>query len=1149
MSRKKIVLLALLGGLLILILLLPTLLSTSVILHRLLATVNASIPGSLSIDSCTVGWRQPLTCTQIVYTDPDQGLQANISGLKTNQGLLALAGSPWDFGTITVDNPVIEVSPRPGPTGPKGQPTAGAPPQKTAPGPAAPSKHKPPVWKKLKGHLKINNGVLVLNRDAQAFRGKVGRFQADATLARSTLTYKLKWLTPDDLGSLLARGFVNLPSRRAQIPDQLEAKMDVRITDLQIDSLLALAALRSNIPHGKGIIQGNLSLDLRSLKNIQAKGSLNGRDLEFNGGFLGPDHPRLHRFNLTVDARLKEGKVWDLTRCDLVADPGSVHVHGNYDQGIGNINCNGQLDLPQLFAQIPHLLRMRQDTAITIGNLEFSAGITGNTRALTLVARSQVKDIKGRQHGRSFAWDTPISLNIDAQKHGAMVDISRLLIDSSFFHIQGKGSPKAFSLKGNANLKQASHELGKLFTLAWTGTGQLKMQLASRLTHGDWYDVDSSIDIDNFSLFRDHKSIVPAHFFSLTGILQAPLSFLAGNKHLDFHYDVTSWLGSLKLVGRHIGRQSRGLTGNLDISGGLGLARLSRLLHDLHLLPAATNFMGNLHLNASGFADQGFIELRTLDAKIAQFQLDTPTLRYADPWVHLWFPLPRREAKAPMIIRPLRISDRLDRFAARGSGWSGINLETRSLFVHGLRLAGKLGQAHIRRLNVADWQHPAQGLDAALQTSVDLQPMTGFLKTSGHLPPALALTGRSDLDLQVLSHGPDNQQVTVQLHGKKVSVHKEAHPLLTGEYFRASAQLQGELQGGDIDLNELVLESRPLTLRATGKLQRLGRQQLELQGVVTPDLARIGTLLNNAAGIKVRLEGSRPESFHLLYPLVADQQQKKTKLRFSSQIEASRLDFGGFALSRLKMPLDIKNGFLNTRINSQINGGLLSLAPRINLVRQPMLLTVADNTQVLTDVQLAGGLTKGIIGKLHPLFGTLARPAGVLSATLEKFSWPLGPEGARQAELGIRFDVSRVKLSASAILAEILHLVKIDDTDLKLRDANITCKGHDGRISCSPVKVTVADSEMVFSGSVGFDKSLDYLVAIPVTRNLVGKEGFRILEGTAIRVPIRGTLDQPSFDADMITAAIGDLTRQAASRAIEKQVEKVVPNLLDKLFK
>ena len=106
-------------------------------------------------------------------------------------------------------------------------------------------------------------------------------------------------------------------------------------------------------------------------------------------------------------------------------------------------------------------------------------------------------------------------------------------------------------------------------------------------------------------------------------------------------------------------------------------------------------------------------------------------------------------------------------------------------------------------------------------------------------------------------------------------------------------------------------------------------------------------------------------------------------------------------------------------------------------------------------------------------------------------------------------------------------------------------------MSCTPLKILVADSEMTLGGSVGFDGSVDYLLEIPVTKNLVGREGYRFLQGTTIKVPIRGNGNQLDYDRTALSEALSGLMTQAAESAagkvIQQQVDKILPGLLDGL--
>jgi len=135
------------------------------------------------------------------------------------------------------------------------------------------------------------------------------------------------------------------------------------------------------------------------------------------------------------------------------------------------------------------------------------------------------------------------------------------------------------------------------------------------------------------------------------------------------------------------------------------------------------------------------------------------------------------------------------------------------------------------------------------------------------------------------------------------------------------------------------------------------------------------------------------------------------------------------------------------------------------------------------------------------------------------------------------------------VLKQILDMAGLADQPMSLQRSEITCNGDDGRISCTPLEILVADAKMTLTGSVGFDGSVDYLLEIPVTRNLVGREGYRFLQGTTIKVPIRGNGHQLDYDRSLLSDALAGLMTQAAEntagRVIRQQADKILPGLLD----
>ncbi|MCI5160336.1 MAG: hypothetical protein D3906_18305, partial [Candidatus Electrothrix sp. AUS1_2] len=305
--------------------------------------------------------------------------------------------------------------------------------------------------------------------------------------------------------------------------------------------------------------------------------------------------------------------------------------------------------------------------------------------------------------------------------------------------------------------------------------------------------------------------------------------------------------------------------------------------------------------------------------------------------------------------------------------------------------------------------------------------------------------------------------------------------------------------------------------------------------------------------LNIEATGKKKEKFSLYYPLAAEKKENaKIDLRFAATIYADSFSQSGIDISRLTLDTDMKEGVMASVVKGTLNKGWLQFSPRIDYTRQPPLLTLAEGEQMLTDVHLEEALTEGILKKIHPVFGALAEPAGIINVRLDRFSLPLDEKGMEKIDFKVYFDLKAVALDAKGVLSSILDTAGYTDKTLTMKNKDLTCESVQGRISCSPIKVTVADSEMVISGSAGMDGSLNYIVEIPVTQRLLGKKGYELLKGTTLKIPIKGTREKPAYSRDALTEASSELLKQAAGQAtrniLREQVDKAVPDLLNGLF-
>ncbi|MCI5211485.1 MAG: hypothetical protein D3910_22495, partial [Candidatus Electrothrix sp. ATG2] len=460
----------------------------------------------------------------------------------------------------------------------------------------------------------------------------------------------------------------------------------------------------------------------------------------------------------------------------------------------------------------------------------------------------------------------------------------------------------------------------------------------------------------------------------------------------------------------------------------------------------------------------------------------------------------------------------------------------------------------VERIFLDDWQKKPTPAIKALQVSgrSDLAKLTTLLQQLGAMQPEQKFGGDAVFSLDLAEKNKDIEiagttsrgnsgtvkldidQFTYSTIGKKTRGKKAKEELLIEQeklVFRS--RLHGDLMAGNVQFNTFDIESAPLSLQADGELQTSGKKpHFSLDGHATPDLASLVAILNGMYPLGIQATGKKKEKFNLYYPLSPEEKEKaKINLRFATKVYADSFSKSGIDVSRLTLDTDMKKGVMANVLKGTLNEGWLQVSPSIDYTQTPPLLTMAEGEQILTDVHLEEALTEGILKAIHPIFGSLATPVGVINVRMDRFSLPLEEKGMEKVNFKAFFDLSGVALEPKGVLSSILDMAGYVDRTLTMKKKSITCEGVQGQISCTPIKVTIAGSEMVISGSAGMDGSLNYIVEVPVTKRLVGKKGYALLKGSTLKVPIRGTKDKPIYSRKALMQASSDLLKQAAGQA------------------
>jgi hypothetical protein len=206
-----------------------------------------------------------------------------------------------------------------------------------------------------------------------------------------------------------------------------------------------------------------------------------------------------------------------------------------------------------------------------------------------------------------------------------------------------------------------------------------------------------------------------------------------------------------------------------------------------------------------------------------------------------------------------------------------------------------------------------------------------------------------------------------------------------------------------------------------------------------------------------------------------------------------------------KAVLTVDNVNLSFSVEDSKNGSMLTLAPVTIFKKQKLTPAVGDQLLHLIVPTLAD-LT-GVQGEISLSFETFRVPLGVTKSEFEK-----------RVELAGKLQLDQVSVSVKTPLLETLVKVLADmygkkpsDVVRVVKTADIRFQVRDGRMYHEGLRFGFPDISpdllITSQGSVGFDKSLDFVLTVPSV--LVDKNDLEIKKAPPVHFRITGTIDKP----------------------------------------
>ncbi len=1089
---------------------LPAVLSSEALKPRILQAVNERLPGKLQVAQWRFKWFSGIEAKGIIYDHQEEHIFIEVAEIKGYRGLVQLMANARNLGGVEVIKPQVlfyltdNQRRKPSKTGEPSQ-AAGLP--------------------AIAGILKITDGTIRtvnLKGDEKTVVKDLDLF-LDVSDIEKPIIYRVLLTSGDSIGRFSGEGTLTLSADNPLDLNAIQSDASLKVSNWELEDTLAILASQGNYPHGKGRINADLNVKGSSAEALNLKGNLSVSRLELWGGPLKTDHPRFKDIATELDANISRGSL-SLKQLSFKSSVAQGTAQGSAsDQGDNKLSGSASINLAELFSQMPQTLNLRQDTNLSEGTLLLSYNVNTTETVTAFDTSARIDRIKGASSGKPISWNQPISLKARGEKRPDGIQLAKLSLRSAFINADGQGD--LANMKGtlSADLAVALREFKKFVDIKeWDASGKLFARVDIKETAPGINDALLNLDTRSLALSRNGRTILPQQDAKadLKTTIRRAANFSASEfQQLNLSVQSTLAKGNFRADRFQLADSSDfPSVRNLAIDAGFNLQQISDVLRNFKILPATNRLAGNAHLKTSGtLADRQL----TLNST----RVDARNFKY------------RAGQK--------QISE--ERLTVQTEG--KLNFVARSVDLAPMNINSSAGTITVPRLAVNDWSNFQNDMKTRAQADLDLAKLFKAYGDFIELPEKTRVAGKGKVDLDVDFSSPSAQFLKVRADLSPFQMTSDTLPPIAEDRVKLTADLKRKPDGSVLTIENIQLNSTPLSLSAAGNLDQTGgRNKLDAAGSINLDLKMLSPFLEKIAGPRqITITGRGENPFQL--KMVSGGKRWTDSLRqtdFSGAIRADSINAFGLGISATEIPIRVANESALAKLAATANGGQLNLEPTLHLQKEPYMLTLPQDSYILKDVEITDAIAEQLMSKLHPVFQGSVQAEGQVDLHMQRFNWPLDNKDRDKTDFAGTLSLRGVRINSTKMLTGILALMGVRGNEMDFGDLDIEFVARNGRIETSPIRLEIDGYPIALHGSVGFDKSLDYVAKIPITPKLVGDRAYTYLEGVTIDVPIRGNSSNPDINKGAVQQASSSLAEQALQKSLQKGVQNVLEQLLKK---
>lgn len=1092
--------------------------------------VLADLKGRAVVGDADLGWFSPVELRDVSVTDTAGRPVLTAARVTSSKTLLQLARDQADLGTFTVESPVLEVVCEPGKTN-----------VEDAIANYLADDGTPPKPERIGVGVKVTGGRVVLKESGREGERVIEAVALTVMVPRSrsepvALTVAAATPAPEKPGTLDLDATFGTSA-------ELKAKAD-RFALGELGPLLRRFAAGTELG-------GQLTADLSGRWSADSgkphaavEGRLELAGLDLAGPWIGPDRVRLKQVVLPCKAAL-DGDELRVERADLTCDAGTVAVGGvvRLDEPTDKLlarpglRADADVDLAKLAAIVPRLLRVKEGTELREGRVAVHLASGARDGGTTWEGSVRTTALRGTRDGRPLAWEQPLRADFAGRlRPDGRPVFDKLECLSDFVGFAARGSPEEFVARADVDLDRLAARLGEIVDLGgikFGGRADVTLQTGPR--PGSGVTANATVKLTKFTFAEGTGHAItepeltvavraagafepggPARIDAgdvkltaagdeLSAVLQAPVtdarSLQSGKLAAKLTGDLGRWRNRIGAV--------TGIPADWVVAGAATATGTVALTADGLAVEGASAYLTNARFRGAGVElDERFFKAETgvtWDRKTGAVAL-TNVVLHCDTAV---FTTPRLELKPTPGGYAV---------AANGKLTANVNRVQRALKLQ---------------------SDPADG-DAVNGLAIG----TVGLRTTGN-----AIGFDADLKVDGVIFGPP------------------AKPTWTEPWVKLAASGEFDPSADSLRFTALKAERDGLAADAKGTLAKLGgAQDLDLGGTLAYDLAKLEPQLKTYLGKDGKAVGKDSKPFRLTGRLsdgaaglavkVGKPASPLGTLDGNAAVGWQALKAYGFEVGPAELKATIARGAVTTTpVEATFGGGKVRLEPRLDLLSKGFDLTFAKG-RVIDRAKLTPAACANAVGYALPAIANVAQADGLVSLDLDDNTVPLADPD--KGTVRGRLTLHNVVVSPGPVIAQVFEVLGSKQPALHLANEEVvTVRMENGRVYHENLTLTVGQSVVKTSGSVGLDGSLALVLDLPIPPKFLDaalKNNPLIRDALAkqrIKVPVGGTLAKPALDArgmqGGIQQAVRDAGKSAGGEPLKKNEDKLLQELQNKL--